>query len=89
MERAQDPVWAEVMAQAPFCLDDLIDLWAAAKDAATMTMILRRQLERLTDLEDRLGGFIDHSSFERRLEMTDHERDSVAQAGAALGGDRD
>lgn len=89
VERAQDPAWADAMARAPFCLDDLIDLWRASKDEAALTPILRRQLERLTDLEHRLAGFIDHSSFERRLEMTDRERDSVAEAAAALGGDGD
>ena len=48
-------------ADAPFCVDDLLALWAVAGDDAGFEPVARRQLARLEDLRVRLEGFVDHS----------------------------
>jgi hypothetical protein len=87
VERATDPAWAEALATAPFCLDDLLALADVARDDASFAPILRRQIERLTDLEQRLDGFVDHSSHDRLAKMTDVERSAAGEAAQTLGGD--
>jgi len=77
-----------VAAAAPFCLDDLVALIAAAGDAVTFRPIVERQLERLDDLRARLEGYADHSAQDRRHLMRDEERRAADEAAGVLGGDR-
>ncbi len=55
-QRSADPAWAEAMATAPFCLDDLVALWAAADGAPGFEPVARRQLERLDALRATAAG---------------------------------
>lgn len=87
-KRASDPGWTEALAQAPFCLDDLIDLWSSASGEAAFEPVARRQLARLEALRVRLDGFAHHSSHDRRHLMTDPERTAADEATRLLGGDR-
>jgi hypothetical protein len=89
VERASDPAWAAAITDATFCLDDVVALWAAAGDAPSFEAIARRQLDRLTDLRQRLDGFAHHSSQDRLHLMTDHERAAADEAARTLGGERD
>jgi hypothetical protein len=86
-ERAGDPGWAALLAAAPFCLDDLIEVWAASGGDPAFQPIVRRQLSRFEDLRVRLEGFAHHSSHGRRQLMTDLERTAADEATRALGGD--
>jgi hypothetical protein len=86
-ERASDPGWAALLAAAPFCLDDLIEVWAASGGDPAFQPIVRRQLSRFEDLRVRLEGFAHHSSHDRLQLMTDLERTAADEATRALGGD--
>ena len=88
-ERSRDPVWAAAMAEAPFCLDDFLDLWAVAAAEPAFEVVLRRQVERMEDLRVRLDGYVEHSSHDRRQGMTDRERTAADEAAALLGGRQD
>ncbi len=85
-QRAKTPGWADAIADAPFCVDDLLALWAVAGDDAAFEPVARRQLARLEDLGVRLAGFADHSSHDRRHLLTDHEAKAADEAADALGG---
>jgi hypothetical protein len=85
-ERTDAPDWVTVIAEAPFCLDDLLAFWAVAGGRATVEPVMTRQLERFAALRDRLNGFADHSSHDRRHLMTDDERTAADEATRLLGG---
>lgn len=84
--RAATPGWADAIADAPFCLDDLLALWAAAGDDVAFEPVARRQLAGLEALGHRLAGFVDHSAYDRRHLLTDHESAAVGDAARVLGG---
>ena len=86
VERAADPAWADVTADAPFCLDDLVLLWSAAGDAPSFAPVAARQLARVEEVRVRLEGFIDHSAHDRRHLLTDPERIAARDAAVLLGG---
>jgi Family of unknown function (DUF6062) len=86
VERAVDPAWAAATSEAPFCLDDLVRLLAAAGDETAMQPIIDRQLARLDDLAHRLDGYAHHSAQDRRHLMTDGERSAADEAARLLGG---
>jgi hypothetical protein len=85
-ERSGDPAWAAVIAEIPFCIDDLVALMAAG-DIASMAPIAGRQLARLDDLANRLDEYAHNSAPERRQLMTDDQRRAADDAARALGGD--
>jgi hypothetical protein len=87
-ERSTDPVWADVLAEAPFCLDDFLGLWAMAGSERAFETVARRQLARFADLRRRLDGFAHHSSQDRIHLQTDDERTAADEATRVLGGDR-
>jgi Family of unknown function (DUF6062) len=87
VQLAGDPSWAEAVASAPFCLEHLLALMAAAPGTATWPAIEARQLARLRDLDDRLEAFAQRSSHDRRHTITDEQRASVNAAASVLGGD--
>jgi Family of unknown function (DUF6062) len=89
IQRSPDTDWAEAMVAAPFCLDDLLALWSAAGDDAAFQPVARKQLARLEDLHDRLEGFVDHSSHDRRHLLTDRESVAAREAAGVLGGSGD
>lgn len=86
VERCADPAWAAVIAEIPFCLDDLSSFLAAAGDEAAVAAIAERQLVRLDALQSRLEGFADHSAQDRRHLLTDDERRAADEAAKLLGG---
>jgi Family of unknown function (DUF6062) len=86
VQRAATPGWADAIADAPFCVDDLLALWAAAGDDASLEPVARRQLARLEDLGTRLAGFVDHSAHDRLHLRTDRETTAASDAAHALGG---
>jgi Family of unknown function (DUF6062) len=86
VERAKEPAWAAAIGEAAMCVDDVLAFIDAAGDAPAAAPVLRRQIERLTDLEHRLAGFIDHSAYDRRHGMTDLERTAGNDAADTLGG---
>jgi len=86
VQRAGTPGWADVIADAAYCVDDLLALWAVAADDVPFEPIARRQLARLEDLRTRLDGFVDHSAHDRRHLQTDHEAKAAREAAEALGG---
>ncbi len=86
--RTGDPAWAEAMATAPFCLDDLVALWTVADGAEGFDPIARRQVERVEALRSRLQGFVDHSAHDRRHLMRDDEGTAAGEAAELLGGTR-
>ena len=85
-ERVDDPTWVGPITDAPFCLDDLIDLWAVAGGSPAFDPVIRKQLERFMALRARLEGFAHHSSHDRRHLMTDTEKTAADEATRALGG---
>jgi hypothetical protein len=85
-ERVADPTWADPIAEAPFCLDDLIDLWAVAGGGPAFEPVIRQQLDRFAALRVRLEGFAHHSSHDRLHLMTDEEKTAADEATRALGG---
>jgi hypothetical protein len=89
VERAADPDWVEALSEVAFCLDDLVLLWTAASSSDAFDPIARRQLDRLTDLDQRLDGFAHNSSQDRRHLMTDRQRAAADEASRLLGGERD
>ena len=86
--RAQDPGWTEALAAAAFCLDDFLELWAAARDDKAFELVARRHVARFEALRLRLDGFAYHSSADRRQLMTEDERTAADEATRVLGGDR-
>jgi hypothetical protein len=87
-ERSGDATWVMSLGETPFCLDDLLALWAAAGSERGFEPVARRQLERFEDLRRRLEGFAHHSSYDRGHLMTEDERTAADEATEALGGDR-
>jgi hypothetical protein len=87
-DRASDPGWATALAEAPFCLDDFIDLWAASRGGTAFEAIASRQIERFEAIRVRLEGFAHHSSHDRRHLLTAAERSAADEATRLLGGDR-
>jgi hypothetical protein len=84
---AADEAWADALATAAFCLDDLLVVWAEGPSDGAWRAIAERQLERLDDLVRRLDGFAHHSSHDRRHLLTDGERAAGDEATRLLGGD--
>lgn len=87
-ERAAGSAWAALLADIPFCLDDLGALIAAADDAPAFERIVHAQLARVDDLRARLEGYAHHSAQDRRHLVTDGERAAAQEAATLLGGDR-
>ena len=85
-ERSRDGVWAAVLAEAPFCLDDFLALWSDAGSEKAFEPVARAQLARFEDLSRRLEGFAHHSSHDRRHLLTDKERSAADEATRVLGG---
>lgn len=85
-ERSSDPAWAGALGAAAFCLDDFLELWAAAGDDAAFRPVAEQQVARIRDLHHRLEQFVDHSSHDRRHLMTDHEATATDEAARLLGG---
>lgn len=88
LARLDDPAWRATVAQAAFCLDDLLSLWAAAdrRPSAGWSEVLEAQLERIADLVARLDAFAHHSSYDRRHLLTNGERSAPDDAALLLGG---
>ena len=86
VERAEDPAWAAVTAAAPFCLDDLTALLAAAGDAAAFRPIAEAQLAALDRLRADLEGYAHNSAQDRRHQLTDAQRAAADNAARRLGG---
>jgi Family of unknown function (DUF6062) len=80
-----DPAWRDALASADICLTHLVRLVRDAPDTERWRDVERRQVDRLRDIERRLGGFIDHSGQDRRPLMTDEERRAVDEAADLLG----
>ena len=87
-ERSSDAAWAAALADAQFCLDDFLALWATAGSDRAFESVARRQLARFEDLRRRLDGFAQHSSHDRYHLLTDDERSAADEATRVLGGDR-
>jgi hypothetical protein len=86
VERADDPAWAAATAAAPFCLDDLTALLAAAGDAPAFRPIAEAQLAGLERLREALGGYAHNSAQDRRHLLTDEQRAAADAAARRLGG---
>lgn len=86
VERCADPAWEAVIAEIPFCLDDLALLLAVADDEPGVAVVAERQLTRLDEIQGRLEGFADHSAQDRRHLLTDAERGAADEAAKLLGG---
>lgn len=82
---ADDPVWAEAEANAPFCLDHLVAL-AAVRPSDGWPAVEARQLDRLRRLRDLLAGFAHTSSHDRRHRQTEAQQAAVTEAAAMLAG---
>jgi hypothetical protein len=87
-DRTGDPAWAEVLGEAPFCLDDFLLFWEEAGRRPGFDAIVQRQRARFEDLRRRLDGYAHHSSHDRLQLMTDEERTAADEATRVLGGDR-
>ena len=85
-ERASDAAWGPVIAEIPFCMDDLVALLATGGDAPAMARVAERQLARLDDLARRLDGYAYHSAQDRRHLLTEDERSAADEAARMLGG---
>jgi len=86
-DRSRDRAWADLLASAPFCLDDFLALWSKAGAATGFEPIAAAHLARLDDLRRRLEGYAHHSSHDRRHLLTDEEREAADVATRALHGD--
>lgn len=89
-----EPAWAEALAKAELCLDDLLLLWETAGamregDRAAWRPVGELQLDRVVALERELEAFAHHSSYDRRHLLTEAELEAAARASRLLGGDRD
>jgi hypothetical protein len=87
VDRAEDPAWAAAISAIPFCLDDLVALFAAGVESPATEPIATLQMTRLEDLERRLEGYAYHSAQDRRHLLTDEERSAADAAARLLGGD--
>ncbi len=87
-ERSRDGTWVALLAEAPFCLDDLLALWSEASKEPAFEPIAQAQLARFENLRLRLDGYAHHSSHDRLHLLTDLERSAADEASRALGGDR-
>lgn len=87
-ERSRDAVWADALARATFCLDDLLALWTVASGEPAFLPIAERQVARVRDIRHRLDGFVDHSSHDRRHLLTDLEAAATDEAADLLSGPR-
>jgi hypothetical protein len=84
---ADDPLWAEAIGAAPFCLEHLVLLLRERASSAGWAAAEARQVERLRDLRDLLDGFAHTSSHDRRHLQTDAQRAAVDAAADLLAGD--
>jgi Family of unknown function (DUF6062) len=87
-ERSRDAAWANAMTGMELCLDDFLDLWAAAGAERAFEPIAEAQLDRFEDLQRRLDGYARHSSHDRLHLLADDERSAADEAARVLGGDR-
>ena len=87
-ERSRDPGWADALARAAFCLDDLLALWTVASGEPAFRPIAERQVARVRDIRHRLDGFVAHSSHDRRHLLTDLEAAATDEAADLLSGPR-
>lgn len=85
-DRSSDAAWAAVLADASFCLDDFLALWATAGSEPAFESVARGQMARFEDLRRRLDGFVRHSSHDRYHLLTDEEQSAADEATLALGG---
>lgn len=83
-----DAAWADAATNAPLCLDHLLALMAVRSAPRGWAAVEARQLERLTQLRDRLDGYAHTSSHDRRQLQTDEQRASPAEAARVLAGER-
>jgi Family of unknown function (DUF6062) len=83
---AAEPAWREAIAAAEVCLTHLIGLFVDAPANDAWKAVERRQLDRLTEMQRRLGEYAYHSGEDRRHLMTDDERRAVDEAARLLGG---
>ncbi|HYH93140.1 MAG TPA: DUF6062 family protein [Candidatus Saccharimonadales bacterium] len=86
VDRAGDPAWATATRSAPFCLDDLTTLLAAAGDVASFQPIADAQLTGLETLRAQLEGYVHNSAQDRRQHLTDEHRQASDEAARRLGG---
>jgi hypothetical protein len=86
-QRELNKAWAEVIADLPICLDDLVALIAVGGEAPAFGPIVERQLARMDDLAGRLDAYAHNSAPERRQLMTDDQRGAADEASRVLGGD--
>ena len=84
-----DPVWAQWVTTAPWCLAHLGDILAAAAEAGrdTLSELRQRQLAGMRDIEARLEALAHDSSHGRREHVTPEVRASVGEAADILAGD--
>lgn len=83
---AEDPLWGEAVAAAPFCLDHLVSLVDRRSVPAWWPAIEERQLVRLRALRDRLDRFAHASAHDRRHLQTPDLVASVDEVADLLGG---
>jgi hypothetical protein len=84
-----DELWSHWVLRGAYCLQHLELLGtSAASHPTVLERLLEVQIERLTELSDRLEGFIHHASADRIEQQTDAERSAVPEAATTLGGDR-
>ena len=91
-ELATEADWAAALAEAEFCLDDLLVLWEAAAGASRdgddpWPAILAGQRARIAVIERDLVGFAHHSSHDRRHLKSAPEEASIERGRRLLGGD--
>ncbi len=83
---SEQPAWADAVAEAPFCLEHLVDLTDRRSPPAWWRPIEARQLARLRDLADRLDRFAHASAHDRRHLQTPDQVASVDEAADVLAG---
>ena len=81
-----DSAWAEATSAAPMCLEHLLAAMAVRPAPSAWAAVEARQIERLTELRDRLDGFSHTSSHDRRHRQTDAQRAAPDEAAAILVG---
>ena len=91
LSRLEDSGWAEALATAVLCLDDLMALWqvVARSDGRVRDAwhpVGAAQLGRLAGIVAAAQGYIAHSSHDRQSELTDEERAAADRIVSLLAG---
>jgi len=90
--RLGDPAWAEALAAARLCLDDLLALWqVVARSDGRVHEAWRpvgaAQVGRVSDMLAAAQRYVAHSGHDRQSELTDAEREAADRIVALLAGE--